>query len=218
MAAAGVAYRVGREAQSTYGEKWNGVQTGVLHHRHHFGVLSAKISPYVVPGDPKSGLLPRVSAAPPGDYGQADKRIQAYCYRLCLTDHPDNRLPFPEARRLRSAAVRAAAADLRGRLARDLPEVRPDPEPQDRHQQSRPVQHRQHRLQLRLSRSVLRAAPRDPEGARDLSEGVALLHRQRSARAEGRSGGDAAVGAGEGRVHQATAAGRTRSTSARRGA
>jgi FAD dependent oxidoreductase len=96
MAAAGVSYAVGREAQSTYGEKWNGVQTGVLHHRHHFGVLSAKISPYVVPGDPKSGLLPRVSAAPPGDYGQADKRIQAYCYRLCLTDHPDNRLPFPK--------------------------------------------------------------------------------------------------------------------------
>jgi hypothetical protein len=82
MAAAGVRYAVGREAQSTYGEKWNGVQTGVLHHRHHFGVLSAGISPYVVPGDPKSGLLPRVSAEPPGDYGQADKRIQAYCYRL----------------------------------------------------------------------------------------------------------------------------------------
>ena len=96
MAAAGVAYHVGREAQSAYGEKWNGVQTGVLHHRHHFGVLSAKISPYVVPGDPKSGVLPRISAAPPGEYGQADKRIQAYCYRMCLTDHPDNRIPFPK--------------------------------------------------------------------------------------------------------------------------
>jgi hypothetical protein len=96
MAAAGVNYAVGREAQSTYGEKWNGIQTGVLHHRHHFGVLSAKISPYVVPGDAKSGLLPRISAEPPGAFGQADKRIQAYCYRLCLTDHPDNRLPFPK--------------------------------------------------------------------------------------------------------------------------
>ena len=96
MAAAGVAYAVGREAQGTYGEKWNGIQTGVLHHRHHFGALSEKISPYVVPGDPKSGLLPRVSGDPPGAYGQADKRIQAYCYRLCLTDHPDNRLPFPK--------------------------------------------------------------------------------------------------------------------------
>jgi hypothetical protein len=96
MAASGVEYQVGREAQSTYGEKWNGVQTGVLHHRHHFGVFKQPISPYVVPGDPKSGLLPRISAAPPGEYGQADRRIQAYCYRLCLTDHPDNRLPFPK--------------------------------------------------------------------------------------------------------------------------
>lgn len=95
MAAAGVDYQVGREAASVYGEKWNGVQTGVLHHRHHFGVLPQKISPYVVPGDPKSGVLPRISTRPPGEYAQGDKRVQAYCYRLCLTDHPDNLLPFP---------------------------------------------------------------------------------------------------------------------------
>ena len=96
MAAAGVSYHVGREAQATYGEKWNGVQIGVLHHRHHFGVLNAPISPYVIQGDPKSGLLPRISAAPSGDFGQADTRIQAYCYRMCLTDHPENRIPFEE--------------------------------------------------------------------------------------------------------------------------
>jgi hypothetical protein len=94
MAAAGVSYHVGREAQATYGEKWNGVQTSVLHHRHHFGVLKGPISPYLTPGDPKSGLLPRISAAPPGEFGQADTRIQAYCYRMCLTDHPENRIPF----------------------------------------------------------------------------------------------------------------------------
>jgi hypothetical protein len=96
MAAAGVDYRVGREAQSTYGETWNGVQTGVLHHRHHFGVLKQKISPYVVSGDPSSGVLPRISTDPPGEHGAADARIQAYCYRYCVTDHPDNRLPFPK--------------------------------------------------------------------------------------------------------------------------
>ena len=95
MAAAGVQYHVGREAQSTYGEKWNGVQTGVLHHRHHFGVLKQPISPYVIPGDPKSGVLPRISTEAPGEFGSADKRIQAYCYRYCVTDHPDNRIPFP---------------------------------------------------------------------------------------------------------------------------
>ncbi len=95
MAAAGVAYHVGRESQATYGEKWNGVQTGVLHHRHHFGVFKEPISPYVVPGDPSSGVLPRISTAPPGKFGDGDKRIQAYCYRYCVTDHPDNRIPFP---------------------------------------------------------------------------------------------------------------------------
>ncbi|MGE3308963.1 MAG: FAD-dependent oxidoreductase [Limisphaerales bacterium] len=95
MAAAGVAYHVGRESTNTYGETWNGVQTGVLHHRHHFGVLKQGISPYVVPGDPSSGVLPRISPAPPGAYGAADDRIQAYCYRTCLTDHAPNRVPFP---------------------------------------------------------------------------------------------------------------------------
>jgi hypothetical protein len=96
MAAAGVSYHVGREANSVYNEKWNGVQVGVLHHRHHFGVLKTGISPYVVPGDPKSGVLPRVSAEPPGNYGEGDKRVQAYCFRMCLTDHPENRIPFPK--------------------------------------------------------------------------------------------------------------------------
>jgi FAD dependent oxidoreductase len=96
MAAAGVDYHVGREAQRTYGESWNGVQTGVLHHRHHFGVLPRPISPYVVPGDPSSGVLPRISTAPPGERGEGDRRVQAYCYRYAVTDHPDNRLPFPK--------------------------------------------------------------------------------------------------------------------------
>jgi hypothetical protein len=94
MAAAGVEYTVGREANTVYGEEHNGVQTGVLHHRHHFGVLKEKISPYVVPGDPSSGVLPRISAQPPGELGMGDKRVQAYCYRMCLTDYPGNRLPF----------------------------------------------------------------------------------------------------------------------------
>jgi hypothetical protein len=96
LAAAGVAYAVGRESQAEYGEKYAGVQTGVLQHRHHFAVLKEKISPYVVPGDPASGLVAGVSAAPPGEFGTADKKIQAYCFRLCLTDVPENRVPFPK--------------------------------------------------------------------------------------------------------------------------
>jgi hypothetical protein len=96
MATAGVDYHVGRESTAKYGEEWNGVQTGVLHHGHHFGKLKGKISPYVVPGDPASGVLPRVSPDSPGEYGAGDRRIQAYCFRMCLSNHPDNLVPFPK--------------------------------------------------------------------------------------------------------------------------
>ena len=96
MAAAGVDYHVGREATKTYDEEWNGVQTGVLHHRHHFGAVKSPISPYVIPGDPKSGVLPRISADPPGVKGEGDKKVQAYCFRMCLTQVPANRVPFPK--------------------------------------------------------------------------------------------------------------------------
>jgi hypothetical protein len=95
LAAAKCDFHVGREGQNVYQEKWNGIQTGVLHHRHHFGAVKTKISPYVIPGDKASGLLPRISADPPGEYGAGDKRVQAYCYRMCLTNHEPNRVPFP---------------------------------------------------------------------------------------------------------------------------
>ena len=93
MAAAGVSYHVGREGNSVYGETWNGNQVGVLHHGHWF---KKPVSAYVVPGKPESGLLPGISADPAGVKGEADKRIQAYCYRMCLTNHPENRVPFPK--------------------------------------------------------------------------------------------------------------------------
>ena len=95
MAAAGVDYHVGRESMQTYGEQWAGVQTGVLHHRHHLGVLNSSISPYVVPGDPSSGVLARISREHPGHYGSGDKKLQAYCFRMCLTQVEANRVPFP---------------------------------------------------------------------------------------------------------------------------
>lgn len=93
MAAAGVSYHVGREGRDVYDEKWNGVQTGVLHHGHWF---KSRIDPYRIPGDPSSGLLPRISPDPPGKYGSGDKKIQAYCFRMCLTNVPENRIPFPK--------------------------------------------------------------------------------------------------------------------------
>lgn len=89
MAAAGISYHVGREACNVYGEKWNGIQTGVLHHGHHF---KTDISPYIIPGDPGSGVLPRISTEDPGEYCEGDSKIQAYCFRMCLTKVPENRV------------------------------------------------------------------------------------------------------------------------------
>ena len=93
MASSGVSYHVGRESTKTYDEKWNGVQTGVLHHQHWF---RENISPYKTPGDSTSGLLPKISPEPPGEYGTGDNKIQAYCFRLCLTNNYENRKPFPK--------------------------------------------------------------------------------------------------------------------------
>lgn len=92
MAAANVNYHVGREANSVYNETWNGVQKGVYHHSHNFQELN--ISPYVIPGDSTSGVLPRISTAPPGKQGSGDNRVQAYNYRLCTTNAEGNVVPF----------------------------------------------------------------------------------------------------------------------------
>ena len=90
LAAADVRYTVGREANATYGETLNGVQTRMAKH-HNF---VAGVDPYRVKGDPKSGLLPFIDPDGPGEEGSADHRVQAYCFRMCLTDHPENRIPF----------------------------------------------------------------------------------------------------------------------------
>jgi FAD-dependent oxidoreductase family protein len=91
MAAAGVGYHVGREANSVYQEQWNGVQKGMFKHGHHF---KTNVSPYKVPGDSTSGLVANVSSEDPGENGQGDKRLQAYCFRMCLTNNPENRVSF----------------------------------------------------------------------------------------------------------------------------
>jgi hypothetical protein len=45
LAAAGINYHVGRESKEACGEQWNGVQTGVLQHGHHFGAVKTNIRP-----------------------------------------------------------------------------------------------------------------------------------------------------------------------------
>lgn len=88
MAKAGVSYTVGREANSVYGETWNGVQ---MLDKHQF---PAGISPYRVPNDPSSGLLWGISQATLLPSGSGDKSVQAYNFRICLTSDPANRIPI----------------------------------------------------------------------------------------------------------------------------
>jgi hypothetical protein len=90
MAGAGVTYFVGRESNDAYGETLSGVQTrNAKHHQFVPGV-----DPYRAAGDRTSGLLPGIDPNGPGVEGAQDHRVQAYCFRMCLTDHPENRIPF----------------------------------------------------------------------------------------------------------------------------
>lgn len=90
MALAGVEYHVGREPNSKYGETLNGVQTGqAIYHQ-----FMRDVDPYIMPGDPSSGMLQGVHADGPGEEFSGDDRIQAYNYRMCLTNHPGNRASY----------------------------------------------------------------------------------------------------------------------------
>ena len=90
LAAAGCRYVVGREANAQYGETLNGVQSNNARY-HQF---AGRVDPFVVEGDPDSGFLPGIDPAGPGEEGAADQRVQAYCFRICATDDPDNRVPW----------------------------------------------------------------------------------------------------------------------------
>lgn len=86
MAKAGISYTVGREANSQYNETYNGVQIAI---NHQFG---PDIDPYKVKGKPESGLLWGISAGKMGIQGSGDNHVQAYNYRIALTEDPANRI------------------------------------------------------------------------------------------------------------------------------
>jgi hypothetical protein len=93
MAAAGVSYTVGREANDVHGETLNGVQKAMNKKNHRFLVA---VHPYVTPGDKSSGLVWGVHGDPPGEEGAGDAKVQAYCFRMCMSNVPANSVPFPK--------------------------------------------------------------------------------------------------------------------------
>lgn len=91
LATAGVAYTIGREANAQYGETVNGVQGPATNPRA--GKFEVPVDPFNVPGDPSSGILPYLlHAGEIGTIGSADKLVQSYNYRVCLTDVAANRI------------------------------------------------------------------------------------------------------------------------------
>ena len=89
LAFAGLSFAVGREGNAQYRESSNGLRLDSKHKQ-----LDKKIDPYVRPGDPSSGLIYGVQPTPGGKEGDPDEGIQGYCFRLCLTRNPDNRIPI----------------------------------------------------------------------------------------------------------------------------
>lgn len=109
MAKAGVSYTLMREGNAKYGETYNGIHYAAIYkprldHKKPGpngrtpggqGVWDRDLplDPYVVPGDPRSGLLPLVNSGDPGKDGDPAPGVQAYCFRLCLTT-ADDRIPI----------------------------------------------------------------------------------------------------------------------------
>ena len=136
MAQAGVSYTFGREGSAQYGESLAGVRDKTPFHQFLVDLS---------PKDARGNLLPEISAARPEPPGSADKRVQAYNYRMCFSDVPENRRAFPRPARYDAGALRAAGAPDRGAATEGRPraaagqlhEDRPPAQRQDRRQQQR---------------------------------------------------------------------------------
>ena len=87
MAQAGVSYTWGRESTAQYGESLAGVREKTPFHQ-----FTVDISPY----DAGGKLLPEVSPHPPGEIGSADRKVQAYNFRMILSSDAANQVPYPK--------------------------------------------------------------------------------------------------------------------------
>ncbi|MDZ4289638.1 MAG: FAD-dependent oxidoreductase, partial [Prosthecobacter sp.] len=110
MAQAGVSYTLMREGNAKYGETYNGIhynekylprighlqpgETGRVKGGQGVWDRDWPLDPYIVKGDPKSGLLPLIQEGDPGTPGEPAPGVQAYCFRLCLTRDKANMLPI----------------------------------------------------------------------------------------------------------------------------
>jgi len=132
----GVPFSVGRESRDLYGEMWAGRQPATRPGKHNFPVV---LSPFAEGGD----LLPTIREPeldtrgwPSDRLGEGDGGVQAYGYRVCLTERAENRIPFEapphhdpdsfELLRRLLAGSELGARDLLGLVSDLLPNAKCD--------------------------------------------------------------------------------------------
>jgi hypothetical protein len=86
MAMAAVSFTIGRESNQQYHENYNGIQ---LLDKHQF---PDGVDPYIMESKPETGLLWGIRSDELNSPGSGDKKLQAYNFRLCLTDSLQNRI------------------------------------------------------------------------------------------------------------------------------
>ncbi|MEZ5361324.1 MAG: FAD-dependent oxidoreductase [Bryobacterales bacterium] len=119
------------------------------------------VSPY----DSAGKLLPEISPLPKGEPGSADKRVQAYNFRIIATDRPGNRLPWPKPEGYDPGRYALMARLIQATVAKtgqvpvmhQVLQARPHPRRQGRHQQPRRILDRLHRRFVGLPRGLLHA-------------------------------------------------------------
>lgn len=116
IARAGISYTLGREANAQYGETVNGIQPPATNPRA--GKFEVAVDPYLKRGDRASGLLPYLLRDEPyGEIGSADRRIQSYNFRVCLTNQSANRLPLTKPADYNPANFELLARWIEARMA-----------------------------------------------------------------------------------------------------
>jgi len=109
IAAAGVTFTWGREGTNAYNESLAGIRA--------LGGTTYGYDPYVTPGSPASGLLPLVSTNTGGNVGDGDKRLQAYNFRLCLTQNATNKIAITSPTNYSEANYELVRRYITNRLA-----------------------------------------------------------------------------------------------------
>jgi hypothetical protein len=130
LAMAGASFTVGREGRDVYGETYAGIQ---VMKSHQFD--PDRVDPYIEPGKPSSGLLPMIELVDlTQQIGQGDHRLQAFNFRICMTDDPALRLAWEKPEGYRAIDYELAVRWFNGPMSErnDMIAHRPSQYPDDR--------------------------------------------------------------------------------------